>query len=175
MTNLEASLNKPAVPSDGGRGRQAAIPKWLPFCFLIFSAIGFADATYLTVKHFLGTPIPCAILQGCEQVTNSQFATIFGVPVALLGSGYYLTVLILTVIYLDTRKVFAIKLAASLTIFGFLASLWFIFLQVFIIKAICLYCMVSAATSTLLFIIGMVYLIKNRRVSNDDARPELPN
>lgn len=144
MTNLEASLNK-----------SARIPNWLPICFLIFSAIGFADATYLTVKHFLGTPIPCAILQGCEQVTNSQFATIFGVPVALLGSGYYLTVLILSVVYLDTRKFFALKLAAIFTIFGFLASLWFIFLQIFIIKAICLYCMVSATTSTLLFFCGL--------------------
>lgn len=150
MTNLEVSLNK-----------SAKIPNWLPVCFLIFSAIGFVDATYLTVKHFLGTPIPCAILQGCEQVTNSQYATVFGVPVALLGSFYYLTVLILSVIYLDARKLLALKLAASLTIFGFLASLWFIFLQIFIIKAICLYCMFSAATSTTLFILGMAYLAKN--------------
>ena len=151
MTNLEASLNK-----------SAAIPKWLPFCFLIFSAVGFADATYLTVKHFLGTPIPCAILQGCEQVTNSQFATVFGVPVALLGSFYYLTILILSVVYLDTRQFLALKLATSLTIFGFLASLWFVFLQVFIIKAICLYCMISATTSTLLFISGLIFWTKKQ-------------
>lgn len=151
MMNLEASLNK-----------SAKIPNWLPICFLIFSAIGFADATYLTVKHFLGTPIPCAILQGCEQVTNSQFATIFGVPVALLGSGYYLTVLILSVIYLDTGKLLALKLAALATFFGMLASLWFVFLQIFIIKAICLYCMVSATTSTLLFISGLMFFAKNK-------------
>lgn len=155
MTNLEASLNK-----------SAKIPNWPPICFLIFSAIGFVDATYLTVKHFLGTPIPCAILQGCEQVTNSQFATIFGIPVALLGSGYYLTVLLLSVIYLDTRKLAALKLAAFATFFGMLASLWFVFLQIFIIKAICLYCMVSATTSTLLFICGLIFFTKNK--------PEMP-
>lgn len=155
MTNSEASSNK-----------SATLPSWLPICFLIFSAIGFVDATYLTVKHYLGMPIPCVILQGCEQVTNSQFATIFGAPVALLGSGYYLTVLILSVIFLDTRKLVALKLAAFATFFGILASLWFVFLQIFIIKAICLYCLISATTSTLLFICGLIFFAKNK--------PEMP-
>ena len=163
MTNLEAPLNK-----------SAGIPSWLPFCFLIFSAIGFADATYLTVKHFLGTPIPCVILQGCEQVTNSQFAAIFGIPVALLGSFYYLTVLILSVVYLDTRKLLVLKLAAIFTIFGFLASLWFVFLQIFIIKAICLYCMISAVTSTLLFISGLIFWKKNKIILSPQPPPSPP-
>jgi len=126
-------------------------------------AAGFIDATYLTVKHFLGGPIPCSILKGCEQVTTSQYATVFGVPVALLGSFYYLTILILAAIYFDSRKPAVLKLLASLTPFGFLASLYFVYLQIFIIKAICLYCMVSATTSTILFILGMVYLMKHRK------------
>ena len=152
MTNSEISSNKPAAPSN-----------WLLFFFPALSAIGFADATYLTVKHFLGTPIPCAILKGCEQVANSQYAVVFGIPVALLGSFYYLTILVLAAIYFDSRQPSVLKLLAYLTPFGFLASLWFVYLQVFVIKAICLYCMVSAATSTILFIMGMTYLAHHRK------------
>src|SRR3989338_8628205 len=152
MTNLEVSSNKPAAPSN-----------WLPFAFLIVSAFGFADATYLTTKHFLGAPVACSILKGCEQVTTSPYSLIFSIPVALLGSVYYLTILILSVIYLDSRKPSVLKLLAHLTPFGFLASLYFVYLQIFVIKAICLYCMVSADTSTVLFILGMTYLIKNRK------------
>ncbi|HSR89131.1 MAG TPA: vitamin K epoxide reductase family protein [Candidatus Udaeobacter sp.] len=158
MTNLETLSNKPAAPSN-----------FLPAFFPVFSAAGFIDATYLAAKHFLGTPIPCSILKGCEQVTTSQYSSLFGIPVALLGSIYYLTILVLAAIYFDSRKPAVLKLLACLTPFGFLASLWFVYLQIFIIKAICLYCMTSAATSTLLFIIGMTYLIKNRKKS------EFPN
>src|SRR3989338_7652435 len=120
MTNLEVSSNKPAAPSN-----------WLPFAFLIVSAFGFADASYLTAKHFLGAPVACSILKGCEQVTTSQFAVIFGVPVALLGSLYYLTILVLSVVYLDTRKIDILNFITKITPLGFLASLYFVYLQIF--------------------------------------------
>ena len=152
MTNLEASSNKPAAPSN-----------WLLVFFPVLSAAGFIDATYLTIKHFLGTPIPCSILQGCEQVTNSPYSLIFGIPVALFGALYYLAILLLAVIYIDSRKPSVLKLLACLTPFGFLASLWFVYLQIFVIKAICLYCMVSATTSTILFILGMCYLTRHEK------------
>src|SRR3989344_9051477 len=94
MQISEASSNKPA-----------ALSNWLPIAILIISAIGFADATYLTTQHFLGSPVACSILKGCEQVTTSPYSVIFGIPIALLGSLYYLTILILAVIYLDSRKI----------------------------------------------------------------------
>ena len=147
MQTSEALSNKPA-----------ALSNWLPFAFLIVSAIGFTDATYLTTQHFLGAPVACSILKGCEQVTTSQFAVIFGVPVALLGSVYYLTILVLSVAYLDSRKIYILNFIAKITPLGFLASLYFVYLQIFVIKAICLYCMGSAITSTLLFILSLIFL-----------------
>lgn len=152
MPNSEVSSSKSAAPSN----------KLLLF-FPVLGAAGFVDATYLTVKHFLGGPIPCSILKGCEQVTTSQYSTVFGIPVALLGAFYYLTILVLAAIYFDSKKTSVLKLLACLTPFGFLASLIFVYLQIFVIKAICLYCMVSAATSTILFILGMIYLTKHRK------------
>ncbi len=135
-----------------------AVPKWLPVSFTVFSLLGFLDAAYLTVKHYLGTPIPCSLLQGCEKVTTSQYATIGGVPVALFGAVYYLFVFILTVIYFDTGKTRILSFLGRFSFFGFLASAYFLYLQFFVIGAICVYCIGSALTSTILFVLGLLVL-----------------
>jgi uncharacterized membrane protein len=141
---------------------KSSIPNWLLFSFIILAAIGFADATYLTVEYFAGTPVTCSILKGCEQVTTSHYSLFFGQPVALLGSLYYLSILILTAIYFQTRQKSFFLLANILTFFGFLISLRFVYLQVFVIRALCIYCMTSAGTSTLLFILSLVSLKKKK-------------
>lgn len=141
------------------------------FTFLPVSFLGFLDASYLTIKNFMGTPLPCSILRGCEEVTGSQYSMIGGMPVALLGAIYYLTIFVL-VFSLLNKKTFSsgvdggihengnklLKFTAYLTIIGLLASLWFIYLQIFVIKAICLYCMFSAFTSITLFVFGIIVL-----------------
>ncbi len=137
------------------------IPKWLFWAFIILSFIGFLDAAYLTAVHYLGITPNCTILEGCETVTTSKYATVFGVPIALFGAMYYLSVFLLSVIYFDNKNEKVLLLAAYLTPLGFLASLVLIYLQLFVIYAICLYCIVSAATSTLLFILGLI-LFRNK-------------
>ena len=151
MPTSEASSNKPAETSN-----------WFAIACLIVSAFGFADATYLTTQHYLGLPVACSILEGCEQVTTSPYSLIFGIPVALLGSIFYFTVLILSVLYLDSKKIKFLNFIAVITPFGFLASLYFVYLQIFVIKAICLWCMGSALTTTLLFILSLVFLHRQR-------------
>lgn len=138
----------------------------------VVAVAGFLDATYLTVKHFLGTPIPCSILEGCEVVTTSAYSEIFGIPVALLGSIYYLAMLIWLVIIIERADKHALLRAWSYAaIAGFVASLGFVYIQLFILHAICLYCMGSALTSTLLFIAGMSVLKLSH--SNDSSNPPL--
>jgi len=128
------------------------------------SILGFLDAAYLSLEHFLGSVPPCSIVAGCEQVTTSSYATIAGIPVALLGALYYLTILVLAIVYLDTKREILLRVIARLTIVGFVASLMFVYIQLFVIGAICLYCMFSALTSTTLFVLGMFVLSKMKRV-----------
>ena len=128
------------------------------------SLLGFLDAAYLTIEHYRGVVPPCAIVTGCETVTTSQFSLILGVPVALLGAMYYLLLTVLSILYFDTKNERWIKRAAILTPLGLLASTWFIYLQAFIIKAWCLYCLGSATTSLALFVLGMVLLKKKSEI-----------
>lgn len=138
------------------------IPNWLIVTFLAVSFIGFLDATYLTAQHYLGTIPPCVITTGCETVLTSEHNAIFGIPVALLGSIYYLLLFLLAVFSFDIKRE-TIYFAAFLTLIGFTASLYFVYLQLFVIKEICFYCIVSATTSTILFILGLFIIIKSSR------------
>lgn len=128
------------------------------FGFVLLSFIGLLDSSYLSAKHFAGGPVECNFFSGCETVLNSKYSTIFGIPVALLGAAYYFTILFLSIYFLLEKKTEYIKFLAFFTIVGFFASMYFVILQLFILKAICEYCMLSATGSTLLFLLGLTLL-----------------
>ena len=122
------------------------------------SFLGFLDASYLAAKYYIGGPLPCSILDGCDTVTTSKYSAVAGMPVALMGAIYYLVIFILAISYLESKKDRLAFLISRFTIIGFLASLWFVYLQVFVLKALCLYCLFSALTSTALFAISVLFL-----------------
>lgn len=135
--------------------------KLITLAFICLSLIGFFDAAYLAMEHFRGVPVTCSIFSGCEKVTASRYATIGPVPVALLGLIYYIIILLGAIVFIDTGQREIIYTLSWFTAVGFLASAWFVYLQLFVIKAVCPYCMISAATSTALFILGAYIIIKN--------------
>ncbi len=134
------------------------IPTWLIITFAVIAFLGFLDATYLTVSHYSGSELNCSIIEGCGEVTSSEYSTFLGVPVALFGAIYYITVLFLMLFFFDTRREIFLKPLAPLATLAFLSSVWFVYLQIFVIEAICQYCMASALTSTILFILSLILL-----------------
>lgn len=137
--------------------------KGIIIAMMLIALIGASDAGYLTAKHFLGTPVPCAIVSGCETVLTSSYANILGIPVALLGTIFYLSIFILSILALDTRSERVTKLLMHLPWAGLLASLYFVGLQFFIIQALCAWCLFSALTSTSLFVLGQIALRKMKQ------------
>ena len=131
------------------------LSKWIFAGFVVFSLIGFLDAAYLAIQHYNNGILPCYFFTGCDKVITSSYAVIAGIPVSLLGAIYYLAVLIVTVLYLDSGIKKVLRVLLNLPIVGFLATLWFLSLQLFVIKAFCFYCIISAVTSTLLFVLAM--------------------
>lgn len=129
--------------------------KWILAGFVVLGLIGFLDASYLTIQHYNNGILPCYVFTGCDKVTSSSYAVVAGVPVSLLGALYYFAILIVAVLFLDTRNKKVLRILTTLPIAGFLASLWLLFLQLFIIKAICFYCVISAVTSTLIFLLAL--------------------
>ncbi|MCR4322736.1 MAG: vitamin K epoxide reductase family protein [Candidatus Azambacteria bacterium] len=143
------------------------MPKHLKIAAILFcvvSAIGLLDAAYLTAKHYQGGIPPCTI-HGCETVLTSAQSEVAGIPIALFGALYYGMILLLSFTYILRKKELFMRCVAYLTPAGFIASAYFVYLQLFVIKAICIYCMASATTSTILFILGIYVIIKTRRPS----------
>ncbi|MBI2063111.1 MAG: vitamin K epoxide reductase family protein [Candidatus Yanofskybacteria bacterium] len=134
------------------------LSKWILAGFIIFSLVGFLDAAYLTIQHYNNGILPCYVFTGCDKVISSSYAVIAGVPISLLGAIYYLVILVIAILYLDTRNKKVLRILVHLPIAGFLATLWLLFLQLFIIKAICFYCVISAITSTLLFVLALWFM-----------------
>lgn len=123
---------------------------------MLVSSLGFIDATYLTITHFTRANVPCSVTHGCEVVLKSEYSTFFGgIPVAILGSIFYLTIFLGAYFYWETKSRLYFKVTAAMTVFGVLFSAWFVYVQLGILHAICQYCMLSALTSTLLFCLGI--------------------
>ena len=133
----------------------------LIYSFIGVGLIGFIDAVFLTVKHYQGT-IGCSVISGCQSVLDSSYSTVFGVPVALMGVAYYLSIIIIALLYIDIDKKIILKILSYFPITGFVFSIWLVYLQFFVINAICQYCMLSALTSITIFILAMVLLKKNK-------------
>ena len=131
------------------------------------SFAGFLDASYLTAKHYLHFEVTCSFLNGCEQVLTSPYSVLLGVPVALLGVLYYLGVFLSAVAFIDRKKPIFLKAVVLFPIVGFALSVWFVFVQAFLLEAFCLYCVVSALISICLFILTLSYFFAYRFHSID--------
>ena len=147
----------------------------LAIAAIVVSFLGFLDASYLTIKHFRGEVAPCSLLEGCEVVTTSKYSTIGDIPISLFGAMFYISVLAAAFFYLDTKSTKAIKSIPLLTLTGFIVSAVLVYLQIFVLKAICVYCMFSALTSTLLFVIGILIFRSTEKNEKSDINSSTAN
>ncbi len=115
----------------------------------IVSLVGLADAAYLSVQALTGETLSCGGSPDCFRVLGSAYAKVGGVPVALLGALAYFTVFAFATFaafgYARARM-FLIPIIGAM----FLATLWFLYVQAFVLHAYCRYCLFSAAITFLL-------------------------
>jgi uncharacterized membrane protein len=145
VTSLEET-NKP-VPGPV-RVRQVALYAVAAFV----SLIGLADSIYLTVEHLAGRSVRCTIVAGCSAVLASPYASWRGVPLALIGAFAYFLVFSLATLAAFGYKVVG-KVLAALVAGMFLTTLWLLYLQAFVIKAFCQFCLLSALVTLVLTVL----------------------
>lgn len=110
------------------------------------AAAGVAIASFLSWQHVAGQIPPCGPVRGCETVLTSQYAEIAGVPVAFLGALASLVTLAGALgwwLRADRRGLTIAYLAglASIAALGY-----FTFLELFVIHAVCAWCVTYAVT-----------------------------
>jgi uncharacterized membrane protein len=109
----------------------------------LVSLVGLADSIYLTVEHLSGRSVRCTIVSGCSEVLSSSYAVVGGVPLAMIGAAAYFTVFSLAVLAAYSYKS-AAKLLALVVGLMFITTLWLLYLQAFVIKHFCQFCLLSA-------------------------------
>lgn len=127
--------------------------KIFSYLALVFGFLGFLDATYLTIVHYKNIAPPCSIAHGCETVLTSQYASVFGIPIALIGAGFYLTVLVLLGLYMQNKtSQRVLSLLMVISIGSLIISAILVYLQAEVLHAFCQYCLTSEGINVLLFI-----------------------
>jgi uncharacterized membrane protein len=111
--------------------------------------VGLADAIYLTVQHVTGQSVRCTLVSGCSEVLSSSYASINGIPLALIGAIAYFTVFSLATLAAFGYPLVS-KLLALVIGLMFLTTLWLMYLQAFVIGHFCQFCLLSALVTILL-------------------------
>ena len=140
--------------------------KWLYRASLALVIVGLLVSIYMTVYKVTGNDGMCLGSGDCSTVNASRFSEVNGIPVAVVGVIGYLA--ILGVLVFETRNKF-IRQNATLAIFGmsltgFLFTLWLIYVEIALLKALCPFCVTSQVAMTFIFIIAVIRLIRNPQV-----------
>jgi uncharacterized membrane protein len=122
---------------------------------IALASIGLADSVYLTWIKFANQEALCSGIGSCEVVNSSQYAVVAGIPIALFGALAFLAILIALVF--ESRVNFlqenGLILVFGLSLAGVLYSVYLTYIELFVIKAICPFCVLSA-----LCLLGLLYV-----------------
>lgn len=115
------------------------------------AVVGIADALYLSIASSTMQPVGCSLLEGCKSVLSSSWSRIFGISTAVYGVSYYTVSAILASAYWYWRDQAVMMALFVIVTLGLLASVWFVYLQFFVINALCEYCLVSAGITMIIW------------------------
>ena len=138
------------------------------FFLILFSLLGIIDAGYLTYEHYQQVIPPCTvnrffpIASDCGKVLRSSYSIMFGVPLAVIGVFQYSFLLIAIIaLIIFRKKVFAYWIIFQ-SMIGAIFSLYFMYIQLVILKSICIYCTLSALISFIIFFLSYKIFYKER-------------
>lgn len=122
------------------------------FIISAFAFIGVVDTAYLVYHKIKGTDVACLFFpkEWCHKVQHAPQSKTFGIPNSIAGLCMYLA--ILASLYLFTAGALSFWVARGIIIFGFLFSLYFTYVQAFVLRAFCTWCVVSAINFAVMFI-----------------------
>jgi uncharacterized membrane protein len=126
---------------------------------VVLSGLGILVSGYLVTKRFTGGSLACTRWAQCDVVNNSVYSQIYGVPISVIGVAGYLVLLALAIAALWTegrtqRRILLLGFVLSLGGVGF--SAYLTYLEIYVIEALCTWCVASAVIITLMAIVAGV-------------------
>jgi uncharacterized membrane protein len=137
--------------------------QWLKRAQYIFVIVGFIIGVYMTLHKYTEIPFMCFGSGGCATITASRFSVINGVDVPVIGAIGNLA--LLAILIFENRNPFLQKngtlIFFEIALAGFLFTLWLIYLEIFVLKAFCPYCVTAQTMMILTFIIAVTRLVRD--------------
>ncbi|HET9661530.1 MAG TPA: vitamin K epoxide reductase family protein [Thermomicrobiales bacterium] len=121
---------------------------------LALAAGGIAVSAYLTLVHYRDDLLVCAV-GGCHTVQKSPYAELYGVPVAILGLGMFVAMLLLGLLrriqpeWAESITLITFGLALTGTVF----TIYLTYLELFVIHAVCQWCVLTAVLTWVLLLV----------------------
>ncbi len=138
------SATGPSRTTVAGSGDSPAAPRWFGVpggISLALSVIGLALSIYLTYEHYTDSKTLACSANGvvdCIKVTTSQWSVFFGVPVAVAGLAYFVVMTLLCLPLGFNRSAGLLRLIGALV--GIVSVLYLVYVELFKVDAICLWC-----------------------------------
>jgi uncharacterized membrane protein len=136
--------------------------KWYYRISIALALLGLAVSIYMTIFKLTDNERMCLGNGGCSKVNSSAYAEVYGIPVAVVGIGGY--AVIAALVFMEDRNKFleqnGTMLVFGLTLIGFLFTLYLVYVELALIKALCPFCVTSQITMTLLFILSIIRLAR---------------
>ena len=133
--------------------------RWVDIAIPILSIIGLGVAIYLTYVEFTHLQALCGPVGDCNAVQSSPYAKLFGViPIGLVGAIGYIAILIAWFwrhFRTDSLARIAGPAMFGMALFGTLFSIYLTYLELFVIHAVCIWCLSSAIIITLLMLLNL--------------------
>ncbi len=138
----------------------------------VLDLIGLAIALYLSVVELSGGVPVCGPIHGCEEVARSEYSRIGGIPVAVFGVVLSLVLLTLAVALWRTDLYALLLTHYGLSLAGVLFEGYFLYLQVFVIGAVCIWCTTYGLSLILRFVIALIVWARGSPQGVTDSSPK---
>lgn len=104
------------------------------------AVVGLGIAAYLTITKLSGGLPVCGPTQGCEDVALSEYSSLFGIPTAAFGLGFSAMIALLGLVWWRRGDRRALLASYGLGLFGILFVAYLTYLELFVIHAVCVWC-----------------------------------
>jgi len=146
--------------------------QWLDIAIPIISLIGLGAAIYLTYVEFTHVRALCGPVGDCNAVQSSPYAKLFGVvPIGLVGAIGYIGILFAWIwrrFRTDSLARIAGPAMFGMALFGTLFSIYLTYLELFVIHAVCIWCLSSAVIITLLMLLNLPSITQWLAISDEE-------
>lgn len=153
---------------------------FLSLVLTVCGLLGILDAGYISYSEFTGQLPTCTPPFACSTVLESPWSKIGPVPLAVFGLFFYATMFVLGILaFMDVKdiaigklRLHVLTIIAILGTMGLLFSIWLVFIMAVLLKAWCLYCLLSAINCSMIFILSVSLFRHGRSESQSEPLKE---